>query len=259
MFIDAHSHLDLYGEDLESVLEEINQHRIATVSNSMDLPSYERNLQIAENGNLILPIFGVHPWNASGHADCLESLGEAIDRSPMFGEIGLDHHFVRDASQYAAQTKLFEFFLAAASEQDKLVILHSWGAEKEVLNLLRSYDIHRAIIHWYSGPLDVFQSMVEYRLHFSIGVEVLYSQHVQRIAQDLPSELLLTETDNPGGLQLLADIPGRPILINQIIQKVADIRQVSPQVIIDTVHANFLRLINDDRWIPDSYAKLLIE
>ena len=36
MLIDTHSHLDKNEQDLESVLEEINQYRIATINNSMD-------------------------------------------------------------------------------------------------------------------------------------------------------------------------------------------------------------------------------
>ena len=38
MLIDANAHLERY-DDLPSVLEEITQHRIFTLSNSMDLPS----------------------------------------------------------------------------------------------------------------------------------------------------------------------------------------------------------------------------
>ncbi|MCK4722199.1 MAG: hypothetical protein KAT75_02790 [Dehalococcoidia bacterium] len=38
MLIDAHTHLDMYEEDLESALEEMVQHRIFAISNSMALP-----------------------------------------------------------------------------------------------------------------------------------------------------------------------------------------------------------------------------
>jgi TatD DNase family protein len=44
---------------------EIIQRGILTVSNAMDLSSYKRNLEISEMCNLVLPTFGVHPWNAS--------------------------------------------------------------------------------------------------------------------------------------------------------------------------------------------------
>ena len=136
MLIDAHAHLDRYGEMLGSALAEIEQISIFTISNSMDLDSYRRNLEIGNACRLVLPTFGVHPKNAPSAVSELSKLNRAIDQTLMIGEIGLDFHWVRDASQYPAQRKVFEYFLAAAKEQRKIVNLHTKGAEKEVLDLL---------------------------------------------------------------------------------------------------------------------------
>ena len=140
MLIDAHSHVDRYDLvdecALESALAEITQHRILTISNSMDLPSYKRNLEISEMCSLVLPTFGVHPWNAPEYADRLDDLSEAIEQSPMIGEIGLDHYFIQDTSTYPAQRKVLEFFLGAAREQEKITNLHTKGAEREVLGVI---------------------------------------------------------------------------------------------------------------------------
>ena len=86
MLIDAHAHLDKYEEALEAALAEIEQHRIFTISNSMDLPSYHHNLEIAEKRDWVLPTFGIHPWNAPTYADCLSELSPLIERSPVLGE-----------------------------------------------------------------------------------------------------------------------------------------------------------------------------
>jgi len=245
MLIDAHAHLDRY-DDRPSVLEEIAQHSIFTLSNSMDLPSYGRNLEIAAQCALVLPAFGVHPWNAPEYADRLDDLGAAIAQSPLLGEIGLDYHFVEDAAQYPAQRQVCEFFLAAAREQGKIVNLHTKGAEEEILHLLRQYDLPRVIVHWYSGPLDVFRQLVARGVYFTIGVEVLYSEHIQTIARELPREQLLTETDNPGGPRGLIGKPGRPLLIKDVVRGLAEVRQTSAEDIEQTVQANFWRLIGDD-------------
>ena len=256
MLIDAHSHLDGYAE-LESVLAEINEHRILTISTAVDPASYERNLEIASRCELVLPTFGIHPWAAPRFADHLEELGGFIDQSPMIGEIGLDFHWARDASQYPAQRKVLEFLLAAAGEQGKTVNLHTKGAEREVLDLLRRYRIQRAIVHWYSGPLDVFQEMAAYGCYFTVGVEVLTSEHIQKIAREVPPGLLLTETDNPGGYEWLMGTPGRPSHIIDVVQKLAEVRQVSVEAIAGTVEANFLRLVRDDSWLSASCGRIL--
>jgi len=255
MLIDAHAHVDRYDlvgpGALESALGEIEQHRILTVSNSMDLPSYERNLAIGQKCDLVLPIFGVHPWNAPQYADRLDDLRGAVERSPMIGEIGLDYHFVEDTSQYPDQRRVFEFFLAAAREQEKIVNLHTKGAEKTVLELLDRYEIPRAIVHWYSGPLDIFKEMIARGMYFTVGVEVLYSEHIRAIAREIPSERLLTETDNPGGPKGFVGGPGMPALLKEVIQGVAEVRKTTVEAITETVRSNLLELARDGPWLME--------
>ena len=133
MLIDTHAHLDGYGEEIQLAVGQIKDHRILTIAVSMDLPSYQRHLEIAETCALVLPTFGVHPKRAPQYVNRLNELDKAIEQSPMIGEIGLDFHWVENSSQYPAQRKVLGYFLAAAREQRKIVNLHTKGAEKEIL------------------------------------------------------------------------------------------------------------------------------
>jgi TatD DNase family protein len=249
MLVDAHCHLDRYRENLAYALEQIKQHQIFTITNSMDLPSYKQNVKIAATSDLILPIFGIHPWNASEYVGCLNDSDGPITDTPMIGEIGLDYHFVNETSRYHDQREVFEHFLRAASRQRKIVIVHTKGAESEALQLLEKYNTERVVIHWYSGPWHVLEAMVERGFYFTIGVEVLFSQHIRDIAGYLPAELILTETDNPGGNESLAGTIGTPSLIKDVIGKLAEIRGTSDQVIMTTVQNNLIRLGGDDPWL----------
>ncbi len=251
MLIDAHAHLDRYGDELPSVLAEIAEHRVLTVSNSMDLQSYERNLKIARRCAWVLPTFGVHPWNAPEHAHRLDALHKEVKRSPMLGEIGLDHRFIRDSSQYAAQQNVFEFFLGAARDQNKIVNLHTTGAESQVLALLDHYEIRRAIIHWYSGPLDILRDLLTRGCYFTVGVEVLRSDHIRTIAREIPSDRILTETDNPGGHQWLAGAPGMPGLLDEVIEALSAVRGVTRDTLTALVWRNFAELAETDRWFSE--------
>jgi len=249
MFIDAHCHLDRYKENLGCALEQIKQHRIFTISNSMDLPSYIQNVKIAATSDFVLPIFGIHPWNASEHVGCLKDLDWAISESPLIGEIGLDYYFVNETSRYDDQREVFEHFLRAVSRQKKIVIVHTKGAESETFQLLKQYNTERVIVHWYSGPWHIFKAMVEHGFYFTIGVEVLFSQHIQDIARYLPTELMLTETDNPGGNASLTGTIGTPLLIKDIIGKLADIKGTSDQIIMTTIQNNLIRVGGNDPWV----------
>ena len=256
MLIDAHAHLDKYGDDLKLALNEIQDHRVFTIAVAMDVPSYKRSLEIGDLSELVLPTFGVHPKRAPDYADRLRELGSFIEETRIIGEIGLDFHWVKDSSQYAAQQKVLKYFLAAAREQNKIVNLHTKGAEKEILDLLERYDIKRAIVHWYSGPLDILTAMVQFGAYFTIGIEVLQSQHIQKIARQVPNDLLLTETDNPGGLKWLSGRVGMPGDIRKVVETVAELRGTSFESVARAAHANLLRLFKDDPWLENTLSHL---
>ena len=252
MLIDAHAHIDRFeiiGEGaLDQALADIEERNIFTISNSMDLPSYERNKQIAEECDYILPIFGVHPWNASRYVDRLCELDGAIESSPMIGEIGLDCYFVKDKTEYPNQREVLEYFLAACKKQNKIAILHTKGAEELILKLLKEFELPRVIIQWYSGPLDIFKKLVDMGIYFSIGVEAIYSIHIQEIVLSLPVGQMLTETDNPGGAKAFIGGPGAPKLIEQVVEKIAELRSYRREEIISLVQNNLLDLLSDDPW-----------
>ena len=256
MLIDAHAHVDRYGEDLDAALEQIQQRRIFTVATAMDLPSYKQSQSIAARCDLVLPTFGVHPKRAPQYSDRLPELGATIESSPAIGEIGLDFHWVKDSSEYPAQRKVLEYFLGAAREQKKFVNLHTKGAEKAILNLLERYEIQHAIIHWYSGPLDICRALVQYGAYFTIGLELCYSDTIRAIAREIPDHLLLTETDNPGALKWLKGIAGTPKDVEGVVSALAELRKVSPEDIRQTIHGNFARMIKDDPWLGPVRALL---
>jgi TatD DNase family protein len=137
------------------------------------------------------------------------------------------------------------------------VNLHTKGGEKEILHLLEEYQIRRAIIHWYSGPMDILRAMVQHGAYFTIGVEALYSTHIKAIAREIPDRLLLTETDNPGGLKWLNGAVGMPKDLVKVIDTLAELRNSSATAIIRTVHANFARLIENDPWLKNASSVLL--
>jgi TatD DNase family protein len=263
VYIDAHAHLDRFEhveeEGLENALEEITREQILTISNSMDIVSYERNRAIAMQSELILPIFGIHPWNARQFVDRLDEIDDLIEDSPMVGEVGLDHHWVKESREYAAQEDVLRHFLQAAESQNKVVHLHTKGAEEEILGLLDDYDLPRVVVHWYAGPLDILQSLASRGVYFTVGIEVSYSAHIQRIAQLIPGRQLLTETDNPGGPKSYLGRPGFPTLIREVVSGLAGVRNTSPAAVQETVRRNLVQLINGDPRVPQPFQRALEE
>ena len=74
MLIDAHSHLNMYsykrfGNDLDTVLKQIEDNKIVTITTSLNITSFNDNKKIAKKSPYIIPAFGIHPLNAYKFVD----------------------------------------------------------------------------------------------------------------------------------------------------------------------------------------------
>jgi TatD DNase family protein len=248
MYIDAHAHLDKYDSELPQVIREIEQKEIFTISVSMDPDAYVKSKAIGEQTDWVVSTFGVHPWNAPTFHLQLEALQPLIDSSPMVGEIGLDYHFIPDLENHSLQRDVFLHFVKQGISQKKILNIHSKGAEADVDRILGELGACRAIVHWYSGPIQHLHTLAEKGVYFTVGVEVLFSAAIQEIAKSIPPSLLLTETDNPGGHRWLTGDAGMPSIITAVVHKLAELRGWSEEETKAIVLSNFLRLAGDDEW-----------
>jgi TatD DNase family protein len=113
--------------------------------------------------------------------------------------------------------------------------------DQEIDDVIKT--IERVIIHWYSGPLDVLDEMIDAGFSFSIGIEVMHSDHMRTITAAIPDRQLLTETDNPGGPQWLTGSWGYPHFIGDVVNKIAVVRGVHRDDLRAMVHDNMARII----------------
>lgn len=240
MLIDAHAHLHMYREEeVDDVLAELDALDIRTMAVSIDLETFEATAALAARTDRVVPAFGIHPEQAPDYLHRLDEVTEGAGRSPYIGEIGLDHRFVTDESAYGPQKVVFDHLLALSADQDKVVNLHTAGAEHEVADRLAHFGITRAIVHWYSGPLDAFERLLDLGCYFTFGPEIGSSDHIAGLARMTPLERLLTETDNPGGPEWLGLGRGRPALIRSVISDLARVRGSPKDQLTSQVAANF--------------------
>lgn len=62
MYIDFHNHLVFYKKDfIDEDINDINKNKMETIACSMDLNSYNKNIELVKDSKLIIPTFGVHP------------------------------------------------------------------------------------------------------------------------------------------------------------------------------------------------------
>lgn len=244
VWIDVHTHLDHYSG--RNFLKEIKNERILSFGNSMDLDSYRANKELAAACPLIVPAFGIHPWNAPRYAKKTSSLDKCLREAVILGEIGLDYHFVKDARQHRDQRRLLDHFFRDAAAQSKLIILHTKGAEKDVLDMVKAYRLTKVIVHWYSGPKRVLDLLLDLGAYFSFGVALDHSARIRDLALRAPLDRILSETDNPGALEWLTGQKGDPSEIKNVVRTLARIKRIQIDAARSIIKENVLRLIGDD-------------
>ena len=74
MYIDAHTHLDFYKDNILKAIKDINENKIITLATSMDIESYKKNKEYSKDSKYIKPCFGIHPCKASNYNENLEKL-----------------------------------------------------------------------------------------------------------------------------------------------------------------------------------------
>ena len=234
MIVDAHCHCYELGEG-----EELAD-RVLAVSDD-----YQSSLKSVELGEKypgrVIPCVGVHPWEIDrgkvGEVDLVLRLVERGDVR-CIGEVGLDKRFVPES--FEAQLAVFRRFLAAAREYDLVVNVHAPDAWRDVVEELRRVDVDRAVIHWYTGPLDLLEEVAG--LGYFIGVNPaakVQRKHVEVIRR-APQHIVLTESDAPydyRGLRLM------PRLIHDTIRLIAEVWGVPRDYVEELVASNFARLI----------------
>lgn len=202
--IDTHAHLD-HLEDIEGALSRSKEYGVDTViAVSEDLSSSQKNWEIAQTFmDLSIHVaMGMHPSEAN--TDALPALGDLIDAHKdslvAIGEVGLDfwYQWVRkDEEKKKTQRDVFQFFLDKSRELDLPVVIHSRGAWKECLKMVQETKVHKALFHWYSGPVDILEQIFDSGYLISGTPSLQYSPEARAAMKMAPVDRVLIETDTP--------------------------------------------------------------
>ena len=246
MFIDAHTHLDFFEDNIDKAISEINDLKILTVANSMNVESYEKNKEYAKKSKYIIPTFGIHPWEAKNFKGNLEEMLPYIEESKLIGEIGLDFFWEEDETTYEKQREVYYFMLEEASKRRKVVSIHTKGAEEEILSSLEKLNYNKAIIHWYSGSLETLKKFINLGCYFTISVDLGYEDKALEVLNLIPMDKLLIETDGPTALEWVNGEYAYPRDIIDIYKKVSEIKNIDINTLENIIQENFKKVINDN-------------
>ncbi len=242
MLIDIHCHANLYLVIDEIIKEAKSVGVEKIISVGMSFISLERILEISNRYDMIYAALGIHPEEVNVNKDIESQLDSAIniikknkDKICAIGEIGLDHHFVKNKELYPLQKKIFENMLLIAQDLELPINLHTKGAEKLVFDLLPSYTIPNVNIHWYSGPEEFLNEGVDRGYYFSITPAISYSPAVKKTVLKVDKEFILLESDGP--VKYSGKI-GTPAMIKDVLVTISKLKEIDLKELEQQIEKN---------------------
>jgi len=252
MLFDTHAHLDdnKFDEDRDAVIAKCKEEGVDLILNAAsNLVTSVKAIALAKKYDFIYASVGVHPHDDSGmDEDSCQVLAELVQNNNKvraIGEIGLDYYY--DYSPRDVQKKRFAEQIDLAKQLNLPVIIHDRDAHEDTLNILKKSGVKQVggVLHSFSGSVEMMKECLKLNLYISLSGPVTFknARKTVEVAQQVPLDMLLIETDSP----YLTPVPYRgernyPGYVRYVAEKIAALRDMDFDEIASITMENGKRL-----------------
>jgi TatD DNase family protein len=256
MYVDSHCHINFpeLAARLPEILGKMEENRVGhALCVSVNLPEFPQVLDLAQRYPNIYASVGVHPDYEDTPEPNVEQLVELAQHSKIvaIGETGLDYYRLQGNLEW--QRERFRVHIRASRETRKPLIIHTRAASEDTLRVLREEGAGinaggvAGVLHCFTETLEVAQAAVEMGFYISFSGIVTFksAKELQAVAQALPLERILIETDSP----YLAPVPHRgkvnePGYVMHVAEFIAKLKRVPLETVAQITTNNFFKLFN---------------
>ena len=256
---DTHTHLQLsqFDGDRTATLDRAQDAGlVGLLVLGVDVASSEDAIAMAETESGVHAAAGCHPHDAAKlDEEGLEQLAELAKHPRVLavGEVGLD--FYRNFSPREQQLDVFGRQLETAAEVAKPIAVHCREAQDDLFPLIEAWSNRLGrclpdgrplgVMHYFSGDAELAQRYVDFGFLISVHSSVTYpnAQRLQEVAQQLPLDAFVVETDCPyGAPQSRRGERNEPAYVAEAVAKIAELRGDAVERIAESTTENALRL-----------------
>ncbi len=205
-FVDTHCHLDAreFAGDVDAVRDRARERGVChIVIPAVDVHNFDAVRALAHRHGDSYAL-GIHPLCSPGAGEAdLKTLERALESAKddpalvAIGEIGLDYFVPELDADH--QEALLRAQLRLARRFDLPVLLHVRRSVDRVLKALRELPVQSGIAHAFNGSEQQARQFIAMGFKLGFGGTLTFDRanQVRRIAQSIPAEAIVMETDAP--------------------------------------------------------------
>ena len=214
---------------------------------SVTLDKFPEVLALAEQYNNFYASVGVHPDYEDIEEPTAAELVRLANHPKVvaIGETGLD--YFRLTGDLEWQRARFRTHIRAAILAKKPLIIHTRSAAEDTLRIMQEEGAAQigGVMHCFTESLEVALAAISMGFYISFSGIVTFKNAMQlkEVAQKIPLDKMLVETDSP----YLAPIPFRgktnqPAYVKYVAQEIANLRGISLDEVMQATTTNFFTL-----------------
>ncbi len=245
MLIDTHCHLDFpeLQKDFAKVLSRAKEAGVEKFINpGVGIEESRKAVRLADEHENIFAAVGIHPHESQHLNESifkeLEELGKN-GKVVAIGEIGLDFLKMRNSKEI--QIVAFERQLDLAQKLNLPVIIHSREADTEIFAVLDKFPNLCGVFHCFGSDWSFAQEVLNRGFFIGLTGIVTFpnAKNVREVAQKIPLEKLLIETDAPFlAPQKFRGQRCEPAFVVEVAEEVARLRGIEISEIAEKTTEN---------------------
>lgn len=260
--IDTHAHLNFKAfkhDSAEVIRRSFAGGMKAIVIPGSNYSTSKRAVEIATNHNSCYAAVSLHPIHVTKEPFDKEKYRTLIklnkETVKAIGETGID--LFHNPEDLALQKQVFIQHLELAKEYSLPVVLHCRGSKqdskdgyKELLRIIFDNIAlkPKGVMHCFQSDLDIAQQFLDLGFYLGFDGPITYkeaSPDLLNAIKNISLGLMLLETDSP----YLTPEPHRgernePLYVRFIAQKIAEIKNISFDDVIEATTKNAIQLFN---------------
>ena len=244
--IDTHCHIndEKYKHDIDIIVQKaIDSGVKKMICVGVDLETSEKAILISNKYEEVYATVGYHPHESKDAPQrYIYELEDMAKNSKVvaIGETGLDYYY--NISPKSIQKNIFNEQIELSKDLNIPIIMHNRNSDKDLLSIIESSKLDYGVVHCFSSDWGMAEKLLKLDIKLSFtGMVTFIKDPIEEVLKKIKLDDFFLETDSP----YLAPNPHRgkrnePAMVNLIAQKIAQIKNVPLEIIVESTTKNAL-------------------